>query len=227
MDSNHRMAEKGASDENTVGYSRAELMVAPFPAKHGGSVVVVGGEEVIKFSNDKHDSKNGIENKVHPAESKRPEAAVFDAETSPPPPTSRAMRNFDDVLDEIDSFGRFQKIAFVILSLNQFFFAFQMLAYVFIAAAPDHWCRVPELERRNVSTELLRNLSGQTETTSSCSMYALDYSGAAGGFVYNESGAADGEPERTTCLDGWTFDTSVYASTIVTEVTLKRKNHPP
>ncbi|KAG7317073.1 hypothetical protein KOW79_019371 [Hemibagrus wyckioides] len=49
--------------------------------------------------------------------------------------------NFDQVLAEVDGFGRYQKILYVLICLPQIFLAFHMIASVFTGFTPPHHCR--------------------------------------------------------------------------------------
>ncbi|KAM9493911.1 solute carrier family 22 member 6 [Clarias gariepinus] len=49
--------------------------------------------------------------------------------------------NFDQILEEIDGFGRYQKTLYVWICLPQIFLAFHMIASVFTGYTPAHHCR--------------------------------------------------------------------------------------
>ncbi|KAJ6645244.1 Solute carrier family 22 member 8, partial [Pseudolycoriella hygida] len=54
--------------------------------------------------------------------------------------------NFDEVLDEIGEFGKYQQTNFLLLSLPVIFAAANSLSYVFTAGVPNYRCRVPECD---------------------------------------------------------------------------------
>ena len=68
-----------------------------------------------------------------------------------------AIRDFDDILPHVGSFGPFQKrILLLSLPIN-YFLAVVYMAQIYQTLTPEHWCNVPELayldqdQRRNIS----------------------------------------------------------------------------
>ena len=55
------------------------------------------------------------------------------------------IMGFDAVFQHIGEFGRYQAFIYVILGLCAVSQTMQLLAVVFLAAEPDHWCRVPRI----------------------------------------------------------------------------------
>ncbi|XP_046659328.1 beta-alanine transporter-like isoform X1 [Homalodisca vitripennis] len=127
--------------------------------------------------------------------------------------------DLDEVLPDVGQFGAYQQLLlwFVLLPcvLPCGFHAYNQL---FMAARPQHWCRVPELD--HLDPFLARNLSIPVEwkdgepTFSHCTMFARNYSELRQLPVSQHALAA---ANVTTCRHGWTFDYSQYATTVVTE----------
>ena len=122
-------------------------------------------------------------------------------------------------------FGRYQLVNTAILSVSYLCSAFLILGYVFWAAMPDHWCHVHQLDHlTNWTLEEKKMVSIPLEERagdlvySRCSMYDRNYSQVA---LQRESllhgNGSLQNLTRVTCT-GWTYDTSTYSSSIVTQV---------
>ena len=69
-------------------------------------------------------------------------------------------QTFDDVLEELGGFGRYQKFVYFFLFLPTIFSAMHKLAWVFIGASPDHRCKLPiEEDSTEVKTEIKANFN--------------------------------------------------------------------
>ncbi|KAH8389930.1 hypothetical protein KR200_004057 [Drosophila serrata] len=142
--------------------------------------------------------------------------------------------DFDEVLREVGSFGLYQK--FIICSVllpAALPCAFHAYSQLFIAATPQHWCRVPELEPWNQDyAQLVKNLSiprNRHGGFSECSMYARNYSDIVRYLEYRpppdlmRQQAEDLlklQPDTAhvvPCQHGWHYDRSIYSSTVVQE----------
>lgn len=71
--------------------------------------------------------------------------------------------DFNGALNYIGSFGRYQLILFVLLSMPTLPSAFYNLCIVFLAGEADHWCAVPEMDGLNITTEDLKKLTLPTD----------------------------------------------------------------
>ena len=68
--------------------------------------------------------------------------------------------DFDDLMELSGlQFGRFQFVVFVLLSLGILVEVMLVMAYVFIAATPDHWCSTPQLDGLNLTDDVRRNVT--------------------------------------------------------------------
>ena len=103
------------------------------------------------------------------------------------------------------------------------------LGFVFLGASPQHWCQASELSRANWTQEEIKNVSipfkdGQYDQ---CLMYDLNYIQLLERYespeeeedVYSSTEA--GEVQKRTCKK-WNYDSSIYQSTVVTEVRVSR-----
>ncbi|XP_066294743.1 solute carrier family 22 member 16-like [Branchiostoma lanceolatum] len=124
---------------------------------------------------------------------------------------------WDDLLREyLGEFGRFQKFTALLAILVGPTFGMSLVAMTFLAATPEHHCRVLgnsssvghryQAEGYNFSVPL-ENIGG-TWKPSSCLMFKESNSTTTPG---NES---------TACTHGWEYDRTIYQSTIVTEYDL-------
>ncbi|EAT36653.1 AAEL011275-PA [Aedes aegypti] len=135
--------------------------------------------------------------------------------------------DFDSVLPEVGGFGLYQKLVICVLLLPAVIpCAFHAYSQLFIAAIPNHWCRIPELEKvQPWASKLAKELSIPLEykdgrsKLAMCSMYSRNYSQIANVLNVENSTAVLKDPfdNITSCVYGWKYDTSVFESTVVTE----------
>lgn len=125
---------------------------------------------------------------------------------------------FEDLLEEIDGFGRFQKLVLFLSFTGRFALPCHFLLNNYIGAVPDHHCDVSFLDHvlGNLTHEQKLTVSipkQEDGTFESCHMFAeprlhlLDQTE----FDYNVS--------LIECPNGWEHDKSNFASTISTQVT--------
>ncbi|XP_069702108.1 beta-alanine transporter-like [Periplaneta americana] len=141
--------------------------------------------------------------------------------------------DLDAILPDVGEFGSYQQLLlwFVLLPgvLPCGFHAYNQL---FMAARPEHWCRVPELDAvANFSVDLARNLSIPLEFRdgalrySQCQMFDRNYSSMLVNVETEEDldrleqqvSASNLSHSTVACVHGWNFDYTQYATTIVTE----------
>lgn len=123
----------------------------------------------------------------------------------------------DVLVKYVGSFGRYQKWQCFLLGMLGFIIDFYAYDIVFAAAIPDHWCTIPYLNTTDLSSEEIKKLAIPKEEKngdlvfSSCLLYDADR-------IKNGSN----EDRKTKKCSRWTYDESVYKSTIVTEVIFQR-----
>ncbi|KAL1254296.1 hypothetical protein QQF64_016525 [Cirrhinus molitorella] len=126
--------------------------------------------------------------------------------------------NFDEVLDRIGGFGRFQKTLYVWICLPQIFLAFHMLVSVFTGAVPPHLCRSAWPTGDGGGSRLGFNFSiapGESCTSfQDSSLSQLNHSPPITEHLSTSNG----------CMGGWEFSKEVFLSTIVTEWDLVCEN---
>ncbi|XP_019352533.1 solute carrier family 22 member 6-A [Alligator mississippiensis] len=120
---------------------------------------------------------------------------------------------FAEFLQQVGGMGRFQVIHTALLTLPIVLMASHNLLQNFTAAVPSHRCRLwAGGSDLNASLDLVPlDRNGQPEK---CRRYV-----AAQRHLLDPNGT-EGNGTRVdteTCVDGWTYDQSVYAATIVTE----------
>uniref|UniRef100_A0A8C0KNN2 Solute carrier family 22 member 4 n=2 Tax=Canis lupus TaxID=9612 RepID=A0A8C0KNN2_CANLU len=139
-----------------------------------------------------------------------------------------SMRDYDEVTTFLGEWGPFQRLIFFLLSASIIPNGFNGMSVVFLAATPEHRCRVPDaanLSRawRNHSIPL--RLQDGREVPHSCRRYRLAAIANFSALGLEPGRDVDLEQlEQESCLDGWEFSQDIYQSTIVTEVW--QEEHP-
>ncbi|XP_044083942.1 solute carrier family 22 member 4 [Neovison vison] len=134
------------------------------------------------------------------------------------------MRDYDEMTTFLGEWGPFQRLIFFLLSASIIPNGFNGMSVVFLAAVPEHRCRVPDtanLSRawRNHSIPL-RVLDGR-EVPHSCRRYRLAAIANFSALGLEPGRDVDLEQlEQESCVDGWEFSQDIYLSTIVTEWSL-------
>ncbi|XP_054844627.1 solute carrier family 22 member 7-like isoform X3 [Eublepharis macularius] len=125
--------------------------------------------------------------------------------------------NFEDILQEAGSFGKFQIFMLFLLCLPRFILPFHFLLHNFLAAIPSHHCAIPHQEQfANLTEEevLLINIPRDFEGAfSSCEMFSEPQ--------FHLLLNATQEPANTSsvqsCQHGWVYDQSQFTSTVATQ----------
>uniref|UniRef100_A0A8C4U5S9 Uncharacterized protein n=1 Tax=Falco tinnunculus TaxID=100819 RepID=A0A8C4U5S9_FALTI len=126
---------------------------------------------------------------------------------------------FADLLEHVGGMGRFQVASTFLLALPVFLMACHNLLQNFTAATSDHRCRLGwEVKGWEVNATGLDPRDGLRVWIPSgerCRRFVTPqwWLLEVNGSVPNGSW-----PETEPCRDGWTYDRSVFSSTIVTEV---------
>ncbi|XP_062892267.1 solute carrier family 22 member 6-A-like [Mobula hypostoma] len=132
---------------------------------------------------------------------------------------------FGDLLEMVGDLGKFQAIQIFLLSIPSLFMSCNNLLQNFVAAVPDHRCRVrlggEDSRYLNVTEEPLReeflrvflpmDREGRPDK---CRMYTSPQWHLLG---TNEMQGNGSQPDTQACTDGWVYDHSQFTSTIVTE----------
>uniref|UniRef100_A0A3B4U249 Uncharacterized protein n=1 Tax=Seriola dumerili TaxID=41447 RepID=A0A3B4U249_SERDU len=116
---------------------------------------------------------------------------------------------FEEILDEVGGFSKFQFLLLFILCLPRAILPLHFLLHNFVSATPPHRCalRIPEDRAANPEVLALRIPRQDDGSLSSCRLYdpLLTF---------------DLSPENRTapCPHGWIYDRSQFSSTTATEV---------
>ncbi|KAG7245167.1 hypothetical protein INR49_023733 [Caranx melampygus] len=112
--------------------------------------------------------------------------------------------NFDQILNAIGGFGKYQKILYIWICLPQVLLAFHMMVSIFTGATPPHHCR-------DNSSSVAGNES------SFPGRYSLNFS-LSDSFCFSSDVLLQGNrTERVPCGRGWVYSTETFQSTTVTE----------
>ncbi|XP_026226005.1 solute carrier family 22 member 4-like isoform X2 [Anabas testudineus] len=136
---------------------------------------------------------------------------------------SLTMTNYDDTVAFLGQWGRFQRVVFFLLCASIVPNGFGAFTLVFLTDTPTHHCMVPDVNLTKdwretiIPTEVV---NGKQEL-SSCSRFRLDVvrNLSARGFVPGRDVNLT-DLEQEACVDGWSYSTDVYQSTIVSEFDL-------
>ncbi|XP_040586576.1 solute carrier family 22 member 22-like [Mesocricetus auratus] len=132
---------------------------------------------------------------------------------------------FDEILHHVGDSGRFQILRIAFFIIFSLLSSSHDIMENFTAATPAHHCNVKLLDyprseiniTMNLTTEVLLKVSipmGPNQKPEQCRRFRY----TQWQFIdSNVSISNDTELETEPCLDGWTYDHSVFTSTIVTE----------
>ena len=134
----------------------------------------------------------------------------------------------EDVLtDHIEGCGIFHFMFYIGAVSVVYLNSIETLEYNFVAAEPKFWCDVTELETFNFTRDDIAAFvsppsKDDVTTCDACLMYSRNYSDVTeediATFIYsNKTSDVSGDLETTKCTQ-WTYDTSQYVDTVVTEV---------
>jgi len=129
------------------------------------------------------------------------------------------VKDFDDMLQRVGSWGRFQ------ITLMFFFFPFNLfMGYVYLSSilinfSPPHWCKIEELLNTNLTQEQRRHLAIPMDPDSmqysKCMMYAPDWNEV----ISTEEFELEPNPSWpvVSCSAGWEYDIENYHRTVVSD----------
>lgn len=133
------------------------------------------------------------------------------------------MKDYAETTAFLGQWGRFQQVVFFLLCASIMPNGFGTFSMVFLTDVPPHHCIVPEAnltEEWHKASIPIVVVKGKEEQ-SRCSRYRLDVvrnlstQGYVPGRDVNLS-----DLEQEPCVDGWSYSTEIYQSTIVTEFDL-------
>ncbi|XP_056264724.1 organic cation/carnitine transporter 2-like [Pseudoliparis swirei] len=130
------------------------------------------------------------------------------------------MGDYDDDTAFLGQSGPYFWTTFFLLNTVFVSTGFNGLYIVFVGAAPEHRCLVPDVNLTEAWTEAIIPVAvvDGEEVRRQCSRYRLDVVrnlSAAGYLPGRDVNLTDLEQER--CVDGWLYSKDVYRSNIVTE----------
>ncbi|XP_016413382.1 solute carrier family 22 member 7 [Sinocyclocheilus rhinocerous] len=125
---------------------------------------------------------------------------------------------FEDLLSEINGFGRFQKMVLCINFFGRFSLACHFLLGNFIAVIPSHHCSISSLD----VDEIFENLTQEERLTvsipvqddgtpASCHMFSYPQ------FHLLSNFSSPSEVAVVQCQNGWEYDNSTFISTLATQ----------
>ncbi|XP_048862629.1 solute carrier family 22 member 7-like isoform X4 [Brienomyrus brachyistius] len=125
---------------------------------------------------------------------------------------------FENLLVEINGFGKYQILIFLLLVIPRFTLPFHFLLNIFIAAVPSHHCDIHVLD----DGEVFENLTQEQRMIVSIPAEEDGSLGSCQMFPQPQFHLLHGVSNTTAepavpCQNGWVYDTSTFASTIATE----------
>ncbi|XP_077095516.1 solute carrier family 22 member 7-like isoform X1 [Siphateles boraxobius] len=125
---------------------------------------------------------------------------------------------FEDLLSEINGFGRFQKMVLIINFFGRFSLACHFLLGNFIAVIPSHHCDIGSLDADGILGNLSReerltiSIPAQEDgTPASCHMFSYPQ------FHLLMNSSRPSEVSVVECQNGWEYDNSTFISTLATQ----------
>lgn len=135
------------------------------------------------------------------------------------PVGSRSKMKFDNILSEINGFGKFQIKLVLLQLLSRLSMPCHFLLNNFMAAVPSHHCDVSALDDGGIFGNLTLDQklavgvpAGKDGVRSSCQMFQQPQ--------YEHLSGHNSTDHTLTveCQNGWVYDNSTFKSTVVTEV---------
>lgn len=132
---------------------------------------------------------------------------------------STAKMKFDNILSEINGFGKFQIKLVLIQMLSRLSMPCHFLLNNFMAAVPSHHCDISSLDDggifRNLTMDQKLAVSIPAErdgSLSSCQMFLQPH------YEHLSGSNSTDNTVIAECQTGWVYDNSTFKSTVVTEV---------
>ncbi|KAK7142473.1 hypothetical protein R3I94_011974 [Phoxinus phoxinus] len=125
---------------------------------------------------------------------------------------------FEDLLSEINGFGRFQKMVLIINFFGRFSLACHFLLGNFIAVIPSHHCDIGSMDADGILGNLSReerltvSIPAQEDgTPASCHMFSYPQ------FHLLMNSSSRTELPVVECQNGWEYDNGTFISTLATQ----------
>ncbi|XP_055029182.2 solute carrier family 22 member 7 [Misgurnus anguillicaudatus] len=125
---------------------------------------------------------------------------------------------FEDLLTEINGFGRFQKMIVCISFIGRFTIPCHFLLTNFIAAIPSHHCDISHLDADGIFENLTQqerltiSIPAQVDgTPASCLMFSHPQ------FHLLSNSSSTTDLPVVQCQNGWEYDNSTFISTLATQ----------
>jgi len=137
--------------------------------------------------------------------------------------------NFDELMKIIGEFGKFQKVRFLLICLCSIVFAWHALNSVFVGAAPDFHCKVPDINLTGTRYEGIspadrKKLYIPTDKAHQCYRYDVDLTSPIPANTSSPSYSLvtgnNTEHKYVWCTDGYDYSKDQYIATIVTDFNL-------
>uniref|UniRef100_A0A672YBA1 Solute carrier family 22 member 5 n=1 Tax=Sphaeramia orbicularis TaxID=375764 RepID=A0A672YBA1_9TELE len=131
------------------------------------------------------------------------------------------MSTYDEATAFLGNWGRFQQIIFFLLCFSATPNGARVMFLVFATAVPRHHCLIPEVNLTEdwLNAVIPKKVVNGEEELSRCSRYRLDVvrNLSAQGYVPGRDVNLT-DLEQESCVDGWSYSTDIYQSTVVSEV---------
>ncbi|XP_027032445.1 solute carrier family 22 member 7-like isoform X1 [Tachysurus fulvidraco] len=126
---------------------------------------------------------------------------------------------FEDLLEDLDGFGRFQKMIVFLSFIGRFTLPCHFLLNNYIGAIPPHHCNLGSVDRNLTQEQILNiNIPRQEDGTfTSCHMFSEPQF-----HLLDELNVTN--VSVVECQNGWTYDNSTFISTLATEWDLVCEN---
>ena len=126
--------------------------------------------------------------------------------------------DFDKILGHIGGFRWYQLYQYILVGIGAVPLGMQTLANVFVAAVPEHWCNIQELNRFNLTKDEQKRITtphGMSQQTS-CQIRDLDYSKININSLLNYT--ENSTTSHMVDCQQWQYDYSEYSYTTVARV---------
>ncbi|XP_070558191.1 organic cation transporter protein-like [Ptychodera flava] len=134
------------------------------------------------------------------------------------------MKQFEEVINTVGAFGRYQKLQYAIIWILGGSTAFYQMGNTFYSASADHYCKVYD-NQTYVDQSPLKNctipysLEGGDVSWDKCRRYDVNVSQGISDEI-----CSSGSEKTVSCDQGWVYDKTWYENTVVLEYDLVCNN---